>query len=91
MANKEYLEAVDKVCMDCAFGEETCVTCPVRKTVDLHKMSDKESALIDYILKKMHWCPFEDKSGVDFNACVGFGEDGCKNCIYKNTDKLLKE
>lgn len=35
-AKKQYLEAVDVVCMDCAFlSEEMCETCPVRKTVDL--------------------------------------------------------
>jgi hypothetical protein len=33
---KRYLEAVDIVCLDCAFlSEEVCETCPVRKTVDL--------------------------------------------------------
>ena len=35
-AKKQYLEAVDVVCMDCAFlSEEECEKCPVRKTVDL--------------------------------------------------------
>lgn len=34
-ANKEYLEAVDTVCMDCDYcSEEPCKDCPVRKTVD---------------------------------------------------------
>ena len=51
-------------------------------------MSDKEKMFIDYILNKMHWCPFEDECGVDFNKCVGFGEDGCGDCIYRNADKL---
>lgn len=38
MSEKEYakyLEAVDVVCMDCAFGESDCETCPVRKTRDI--------------------------------------------------------
>ena len=35
-AKKQYLEAVDVVCMDCAFlSEKECEKCPVRKTVDL--------------------------------------------------------
>lgn len=35
-SQKRFLEAVDVVCMDCAFlSEEVCATCPVRKTVDL--------------------------------------------------------
>lgn len=45
--SKEYLDAVDRVCLDCAFGEETCPTCPVRRTVDMHRMGEKESSLID--------------------------------------------
>lgn len=80
VADKEYLEAADKARMH-------CLSSPYRTM----EMSDKESALIDYILKKMHWCPFEDESGVDFTSCVGFGVDGCKECICRNTDKLLKE
>ena len=36
--NKEelmrFLEAVDEVCVECAFGEETCDSCPVTKTVN---------------------------------------------------------
>ncbi len=87
---KEYLDAVDKVCLNCAFGEETCPTCPVRRTVDIAKMTEKETALIKYILVKIHSCPFSDESGVNFDKCCGFGGDGCKECIYKNTNKLLK-
>ena len=35
-SQKQFLKAVDVVCMDCAFlSEEMCETCPVRKTVDL--------------------------------------------------------
>lgn len=55
------------------------------------KMSKQERILIliHYIINKIHSCPFEDESGVDFEKeCVGFGEDGCGDCIYRNTDKL---
>ena len=38
---ENYLVAVDTVCMNCAFGEETCEVCPVRKTVD--KMTANET------------------------------------------------
>lgn len=31
------------------------------------KMNEKEKAFVGYILNKMHLCPFEDESGVDFN------------------------
>ena len=35
-SQKQFLKAVDVVCMDCAFlSEELSETCPVRKTVDL--------------------------------------------------------
>ena len=45
--------------------------------------------LINYILKKMRWCPFEDEADIDFEKeCVGFREDGCKECILRNIDKL---
>lgn len=31
---KKYLDAVDVVCLECHYlSEETCETCPVRKTV----------------------------------------------------------
>ena len=37
--SKEFLDAVDVVCLDCYYlSEETCETCPVRKTVD--KLAD---------------------------------------------------
>ena len=52
-------------------------------------MDEKVSKLIDYIMNNMHWCPFKDESGVDFEKeCVGFREKGCKECIYRNIDKL---
>ena len=51
-------------------------------------MSDKEKMLVDYILNRMHWWPFENESGVDFYKCGGLGEDGCGDCIYRNADKL---
>ena len=51
-------------------------------------MTDKERNLIDFIHDNWHWCPFKDESGMDFDKCVGFRENGCKECIYKNTDKL---
>ena len=35
-SQKQFLKAVDVVCMACAFlSEEVCETCPGRKTVDL--------------------------------------------------------
>lgn len=30
-------EAVDIVCMECAYGEETCDSCPVRKTIEVRR------------------------------------------------------
>ena len=51
-------------------------------------MTEKENKLIDYIMNNMHWCPFKDEADIDFDKCVGFKENGCKECIYKNIDKL---
>lgn len=31
---EEYSKAVDEVCVNCSFGEETCPKCPVRITYD---------------------------------------------------------
>ena len=52
-------------------------------------MSEVDKNLITYILENCHWCPLDDECGFDFEKnCVGFGENGCMECIYKNTDKL---
>lgn len=42
---KKYLEAVDVVCLDCDFEEDTCVTCPVRLTCDRIKRTAKTSGI----------------------------------------------
>lgn len=35
IGRKEFLDAVDTVCINCHYGsDEVCETCPVRKTVD---------------------------------------------------------
>lgn len=52
-------------------------------------MTNTEKSLVDFIYDNWHWCPFKDESGIDFeNECVGFREAGCKECIYRNADKL---
>lgn len=39
-----YLDAVDVVCMGCAYNNETfCENCPVRKTVDKHEKKEKNT------------------------------------------------
>lgn len=39
----EFLEAVDVVCINCVcLSEETCVNCPVRKTVDYFNQIKKK-------------------------------------------------
>lgn len=56
-------------------------------------MSEQEKIwiLIDYIINKIHSCPFDDESGIDFEKeCVGFGEAGCSECILRHLN-LLKE
>ena len=32
---EQYEKAVDFVCLNCAYGEETCDNCPVRKTMGI--------------------------------------------------------
>ena len=42
MENKKYFDAVDIVCMECAFTEKTCSGCPVRMTVDHIRTKQEE-------------------------------------------------
>lgn len=52
-------------------------------------MSEVDKNLITFILENCHSCPLDDECGFDFEKyCVGFRENGCMECIFKNTDKL---
>ena len=52
-------------------------------------MKENESKLIDYIMNTIKKCPFKYEVTTDFEeGCVVFGEKGCKECIYRNMDKL---
>lgn len=45
--------------------------------------------LVQYIFSNLHWCPFKDESGIDFEKeCVGFREPRCKECILRNITLL---
>ena len=51
----------------------------------------RETALLDWIFRNAHACPFADSSGIDFESeCVGFGQAGCGDCILRNIGKLGK-
>ena len=51
--------------------------------------NEKIRILIGYIKNEIHSCPFDDKSGMDFEKeCVGFGAAGCGECILRHLDKL---
>ncbi len=48
--------------------------------------------LPEYMIEKMHWCPFKDETEIGFEKeCVGFGEPGCKECILKHVAELNKK
>ena len=54
-------------------------------------MSEQEKIwiLVDYIINKIHSCPLNDESNIDFEKeCVGFGKVGCGECILRHLDKL---
>ena len=52
-------------------------------------MNEKERNLIVYILDNIHACPFSDDCGIDFEKeCVGIFQEGCKECIFRNAEKL---
>lgn len=53
-------------------------------------MSEQEKIwiIVDYITNKIHSCPLDDESGIDFEKeCAGFGKAGCGECILRNIDK----
>lgn len=62
----------------------------VYKEVDVMAgMNYTEKILTNYIIDRIHSCPFEDDCGIDFEKeCAGLGEPGCMECIIKNIDKL---
>lgn len=48
--------------------------------------------LLTYLMENMHWCPFKDSAAIDFDKeCVGFGEQGCRECINKHIGELNKK
>lgn len=51
--------------------------------------SDREAAILDWMLRNTHSCPFADDCGLDFDTeCKGFGTDGCRACILRNIVKF---
>ena len=44
---REYETSVDRVCIGCDYGEETCNTCPVRKTMDRMRKELQNGESID--------------------------------------------
>lgn len=49
----------------------------------------KINILVNFIVRNWHSCPFEDDCGIDFDTkCVGFGKEGCKECIIENIELL---
>lgn len=52
-------------------------------------MTENESKLIDAIMRYQFACPLEDEADINFEKeCVGYREDGCKECIFRHIDKL---
>lgn len=74
--SKENYSQIKKSCMDVA---------PIPPLSANESADDIAESLLEYILHNMHWCPFHDDCGIDFEKeCVGFGCDGCKECIKRN-------
>ena len=47
--------------------------------------TEREGAILDWMFRNAHSCPFADHCGIDFDAeCKGFGTDGCRECVLKN-------
>lgn len=57
MENKKFYDAVDVVCLECAFKEDDCNTCPVRMTADKRRQSEvnneKDRQIKRAILERM--------------------------------------
>lgn len=60
-------------------------------------MTEKEEILINYILKNMYSCPLPNEDHPKYgklaeaiynNECVGFCNEGCKECLYRHLDLL---
>lgn len=47
--------------------------------------TERENAILDWMFRNAHSCPFPDDCGLDFDEeCRGFGTDGCRTCVLKN-------
>lgn len=56
---------------------------------DTENAQDTIDILTDYIINKIHSCPFDDDADIDFEKeCAGFGETGCRECILRHLDQL---
>lgn len=52
-------------------------------------MTERESKLIDALMRHCICCPIKDDALMDFEAeCVGYKENGCKECIITHVDEL---
>ena len=52
-------------------------------------MAASETLLLDYIMKYTYSCPLKDDAEIDFEKeCVGYLEEGCKECILRHVEEL---
>lgn len=52
-------------------------------------MTERETLLLDYIMKHTYSCPLKDDAEIDFEKeCVGYREAGCKECILRHAEEL---
>ena len=52
-------------------------------------MTASETILLDYIMRHTWSCPIKDDADIDFEKeCVGYREQGCKECILRHIEEL---
>ncbi len=52
-------------------------------------MTASETMLLDYIMRHTWSCPIKDDAEIDFEKeCVGYLEEGCKECILRHVEEL---
>lgn len=68
-----------------------CPNCgqAIKNTESEEIMTENESKLIDAIMRHRFACPLNDESDIDFDKeCVGYKEEGCKECVFRHIDNL---
>ena len=52
-------------------------------------MKENEEKLVDALMRHCFSCPLKEDSAINFNKeCVGYQNEGCKECILRHINDL---